>query len=211
VQEQSVTEWATSASTWLSFPELRAFDTQSVSIAYSVSRYQADLPVGPTVDPYATVPIEPFRGILSTLSLGYNYSNVEGSYYGISPEKGYRLGASLEVANDYTPGGMRGRDYLLLNAEYRLPIAYIDRGWSALPLYFRTLSMAAFADYGGAFDRVDLEKPFASYHLGIGAEMWLSLVFGYRVGGTLRVGHARGTDSKAVKGGQTYVVVASPF
>jgi outer membrane protein assembly factor BamA len=290
VQEQSVTEWTTSASTWLSFPELRAFDTQSVSVAYSVSRFGADLPVGPTVDPYATVPVEPFRGILSTLSFGYSYSNVEGSYYGISPEKGYRLGASLEVANEataseatltsltararayvtlpwlrhhvlalaasggssagsytrgglfytggfvgenvrglldsffdsamrqrvfvlrgYEPGGMRGSDYLLLNAEYRLPIAYIDRGWSALPLYFRTLSMAAFADYGGAFDRVDLEKPLASYHLGIGAEMWLSLVWGYRVRGTVRVGHARGTDSKAVKGGQTYVVIASPF
>jgi hypothetical protein len=41
--------------------------------------------------------------------------------------------------------------------------------------------------------------------------MWLNLVFGYRMDGTVRIGHARGTDSRAVPGGQTYVVVASPF
>lgn len=290
VRDHAATEWSTAAATWVSFPELREFDSQSLAVAYSVSRFDTDLPVGPDIDPYAEVPIEPFRGFLGTASLSWSYSNVERSFYDISPAKGYQLGASLDVANEatasdatltslvgrargyltlpwlrhhvlglavsggsaagsyargglfytggfvgegvgdligsfldsdlrqhsfvlrgYERGTIRGSDFLLFNAEYRFPLAYIDRGIGALPAYFRTLSAAAFADYGGAFNRIDLDRPFDSFHLGVGGELWLDLVVGYRIGGTVRIGHAIGTDAQAVKGGQTYVVVASPF
>jgi len=104
-----------------------------------------------------------------------------------------------------------GNDFNLLNVEYRFPIWYADRGISTLPAFLRTLSGTAFFDMGAAYDQLDLKDPLASYHQGVGAELWLELLFGYYVSGNLRLGVARGLSDDAPSGWQTYTVVSSAF
>jgi hypothetical protein len=104
-----------------------------------------------------------------------------------------------------------GNDFNLLNVEYRFPIWYADRGISTLPAFLRTLSGTAFFDMGAAYDRLDLKDPLESYHQGVGAELWLELLFGYYVSGNLRLGVARGLSDDAPSGWQTYTVVSSAF
>ena len=115
------------------------------------------------------------------------------------------------VLRGYEPRKFVGSQYNLLNVEYRFPVLYPERGVSTLPAFWRTLSANVFADYGGAFNRIDLDDPFNQYHLGVGAELWFDLVIGYFAGGNIRFGHARGLDEQAVQGGQTYMVLSSGF
>jgi hypothetical protein len=115
------------------------------------------------------------------------------------------------VLRGYRPAQFVGSQYNLYNAEYRFPLLYPDRGLSTLPVFMRTVSAVLFADFGGAFAAVNREDPWDSYHLGVGAELWLDLVFGYEVGLNVRLGHGQGTDSKAPHGGQTYLVMAATF
>lgn len=115
------------------------------------------------------------------------------------------------VLRGYEPAALIGSQYNLLNTEYRFPIVYADRGVATLPVFLRTISGTVFADYGGAYDTLDLEAPFDQFHLGVGGELWVDLVFGYHARGTLRLGYARGFGSAAISGGQTYAVVASAF
>ncbi len=116
------------------------------------------------------------------------------------------------VLRGYKPVAFIGSQYNLLNAEYRFPILYTDRGVSTLPVFLRTVSGAMFADYGGAFNTVDLNDPLSQYHLGVGAELWFDLILGYFVGGNVRLGYAHGVDdAQSIPGGQYYLIVASPF
>ncbi|MCC6213961.1 MAG: PD40 domain-containing protein [Polyangiaceae bacterium] len=115
---------------------------------------------------------------------------------------------SAFVLRGYEPAQFVGSSYGLAKGEWRFPLAYVDRGVSTLPAFLRTVSGAFFVDWGGAFDRIDLEEPLESFHTGVGAELWLDLVFGYYAPGNLRLGAARGLDSDAAAGWQTYLVVA---
>jgi hypothetical protein len=104
-----------------------------------------------------------------------------------------------------------GNDFNLLNVEYRFPIWYADRGISTLPAFLRTVSGTAFFDMGAAYDRLDLKDPLESFHQGVGAELWLDLLFGYYVSGNLRLGVARGLTNDAPEGWQTYTIVSTAF
>jgi len=115
------------------------------------------------------------------------------------------------VLRGYPPVAFIGSQFNLMNAEYRFPLLFADRGISTLPIFLRTLSGAVFADYGAAYDELDLEDPFDQYHLGVGAELWVDLVLGYHARGNIRLGYAKGFGEKAISGGQTYAVVASVF
>ncbi|HEV8245715.1 MAG TPA: hypothetical protein VGP93_08100 [Polyangiaceae bacterium] len=121
------------------------------------------------------------------------------------------LRQSSFVLRGYNPGQFVGRQYNLLNAEYRFPLLYADRGISTLPIFLRTISGTLFADWGGAFDQIDLKDPLASYHAGVGGELWFELIVGYYAGATLRLGLARGLDDEAPAGLQTYFVASSAF
>jgi hypothetical protein len=119
-------------------------------------------------------------------------------------QSGFRL-------RGYKPGQFAGNDFNLLNVEYRAPLWYADRGISTLPLSVRSLSGAAFFDYGAAYDRLDLQDPLALFHAGVGAELWLDLFVGYYVSANLRLGFAKGLDSTAPNGLQGYTVLSSAF
>lgn len=115
------------------------------------------------------------------------------------------------VLRGYEPGQFAGLEYALANAEYRFPLSHVDRGLSTLPIFLQSLSGVVFADYGGAYDSIDPDAPLDVFHLGVGAELWLSLTLGYQFGATLRLGAARGLDDEAPSGLQTYFVAASGF
>ncbi len=119
---------------------------------------------------------------------------------------------STFLLRGYKPGAFRGRQYHLMKAEYRFPIAYPEFGVSTLPAFLRTLSGALFADYGGAFDTIDVKEPFDELHLGVGGELWIDLVLGYYVRANLKFGYANGLDDEnKIEGGQFYFVAQAPF
>lgn len=119
-------------------------------------------------------------------------------------QSGFRL-------RGYKPGQFAGNDYNLLNVEYRAPIWYADRGVSTLPVFLRTLSGAVFFDYGAAYDRIDLQDPLEHFHGGVGAELWVDLFVSYYISANLRLGFAKGLDSTAPSGLQSYTVLSSAF
>ncbi|HWA76861.1 MAG TPA: BamA/TamA family outer membrane protein, partial [Polyangiaceae bacterium] len=125
----------------------------------------------------------PRRGLFST-----------GGFADVPAFDVYRSGIrqSAFVLRGFEPGQFVGNEYTLLNAEYRFPIAAVDRGVSTLPVFLEQLSGALFADWGGAYDRIDRNDPFQVMHLGVGGELWIQALLGYRVDGTLRLGLAHG-------------------
>jgi outer membrane protein assembly factor BamA len=118
---------------------------------------------------------------------------------------------SAFVLRGYRPGQFSGLEYALANAEYRFPLLFVDRGISTLPVFLESLSGTVFADYGGAYSRIDPDDPLDVFHLGVGGELWLALTLGYQFRATLRLGAARGLDDEAPAGLQTYFVAASGF
>ncbi|MBN1610031.1 MAG: PD40 domain-containing protein [Polyangiaceae bacterium] len=282
-----ITQWRTAASTWISVPRYYAYESQNLWLGYSLVEHHARLPVGENVDPYASVPVEPDRGVLGEVNVGWAYSNASGTWYGIGPERGWSSIVALDLADEatasdsalvslmgrarayvpmpwldhhvlalavsggasvgdfprqgrlfyvggfmsqdlaqtfvssvrqgafvlrgYAPNAFGGTEYTLLNAEYRFPLLSVDRGASTLPVFLRFLSGALFADYGGAFDRLDTERPLESYHLGLGGELRVDWVFAFGAEALLRLGYAVGTDSTAVRGGQSYFAAAADF
>ena len=281
-------ERQTGVTTGVSYGIPGEFEAQSVSLSYTAAEFHGDLPVGPQLDPFAPVTRLPHQGFISTLHLGYSYSNVEGSVWAISPEKGLTISLGADWADEvigsestltafsgtatayvpmpwsrhhvlafgaqaaaavgnyprrglyavggftdqsvgeivdafstglrqgsfvlrgYEPAQFTGTQFNLVKAEYRLPLLYLDRGISTLPVFMRGLSAAFFADYGGAYDRMDLEDPLDVYHLGVGGELWLDLVLGYFARGTVRWGLAKGIDDEA-PALQSYLVISSAF
>ena len=113
------------------------------------------------------------------------------------------------VLRGYEPGQFAGTNFALFNAEYRFPIAYVDRGLSTLPGFLRTLSGTLFLDWGGTYDVLDLERPYDAFHVGVGGELWIDFLLEYVTGGELRLGVAKGLDSEARKRLQVYFVAAS--
>ncbi len=284
-QRPLTTEHLTGASTGISYGMPGEFDSQSLSLSYTIANFSRDLPVGTRGDPFALVPLTPDRGYLAVLRLGYSYSNVQGTAYGIGGEKGFSIGLGLDeatpalgsestltaiggvasayqllpwgthhvlalalsggtslgsyarrglystggfvdeslydsytseirqsafVLRGYAPGQFIGTSYNLLNAEYRLPLLYADRGLSTLPIFLRTLSAVLFFDYGGAYNQIDPQKPFDQFHASIGGELWLDAITAYFMQSNLRLGIARRLDHDS-PGYQSYAVIVSGF
>jgi hypothetical protein len=89
----------TGVTTGLSIPFPREFEHQSASIAYVAERADAVLPTGMAADPFAPLPNEPRRGIVSRVRLGYAFSNTESSAYGVGRERGLDVYLALDEAH----------------------------------------------------------------------------------------------------------------
>ena len=284
-QNPLTTERLTGATTGISWAAPGEFDGQGVSLSYTIANFSRDLPTGTRADPYSLVPYTPDRGYLGLLHLGYSYSNVQGTAYGIGAEKGFSIGIGVDEAAEalgsestltaiggtatayqlmpwarhhvlalalsggtstgsyarrglyttggfvdeslydsyngvirqssfvlrgYAPGQFIGTSYNLLNAEYRFPLLYADRGLSTLPVFLRTLTGVLFFDYGGAYSTLDRNKPFDAFHGSIGAELWVDAITAYFLQTNLRLGIAKGLDHDA-PGTQTYAVIVGGF
>ena len=284
-QKPPIIEHLTGVATGVSLYAGGDNEAQYAALSYTAAEFATKLPLG-LPDPYAPLPLEPHRGFLGLLHLGYSYSNAESTNYAISLERGFSLSVGTDYADrvigsetsvtsfsavatgylklpwarhqvlavalsggtgggtyprrglfsiggfgdvplvdafrsnlrqsgfrlrGYKPGQFPGNDFNLVNVEYRTPLWYADRGVSTLPVFLRTLSGAVFFDYGAAYDRIDLKDPLALFHAGVGAEMWVDLFVGYYMSTNLRLGFAKGLDSTAPHGVQSYTVLSSAF
>lgn len=80
-----------------------------------------------------------------------------------------------------------GERALLFSGEYRLPLAYPQKGAGTGPLFLQRIHMAFFADYGSVFDG---SLDFNNFLLGVGTELRADLVVGYALPLTARLGYA---------------------
>jgi hypothetical protein len=115
------------------------------------------------------------------------------------------------VLRGYPAGAYAGRQYHQGTLEYRFPILYPERGVSTLPIFLGRVSGAAFVDYGGAFDDLDVEKWRQQFHTGLGGELLIDATVGYFLPLTARLGFAKGLSQEAIPGGKLYLVLSSPY
>jgi outer membrane protein assembly factor BamA len=99
-----------------------------------------------------------------------------------------------------------GDQFHVLNAEYRFPIMWIERGIDTFPLYLRRLHGNFFVDYGGAFNG---GFSFDKLKVGVGGELILELTYAYYFNAALQLGYARGFEKGG--GDQVYFLLNSPF
>jgi len=89
----------------------------------------------------------------------------------------------------YEPRSISGRQFHLLNLEYRQQLWNVERGLGTIPLYLRRVHLAALFDLGNAFDgplRVNELRP------AVGGSLRIDTVFGFFAPGTFDIGYARG-------------------
>jgi hypothetical protein len=124
------------------------------------------------------------------------------------------------VLRGFAPRSAVGRSYVQQNVEYRFPIIKPDHGISTLPAYLRRIDGNVFLDWGGAFDKLELDK-IQLFHQGllysqqlftsVGAELWFGATFGYFLSAQFRLGYAHGFGGAAIPGGQFYFIASSAF
>lgn len=89
----------------------------------------------------------------------------------------------------YEAGAFYGDQLHVLNAEYRFPIAWIERGYETLPFYLWRLHAAVYSDVGAAFfGKLTPDKVRAS----VGGELRLDGWLGYFLPFMLQLGYAHG-------------------
>lgn len=106
----------------------------------------------------------------------------------------------------YAPFSDFGSRFHLFQAEYRFPIAFIQRGPQTTPVYVDRMWASVFVDGGDAhFDRPDLSE----LRWAVGAELFTQFLVGYYVSYTLRIGFAYGFNESG--GARVYVHFGVPF
>ena len=76
-------------------------------------------------------------------------------------------------------------------AEWRIPLADIDRHLMVPPVGINRLALSLFYDLGAAWDR----GADPDYHRGIGVEIMTEPLLGYLLGWQARAGVAKGLDA----------------
>ncbi|HEX3598146.1 MAG TPA: hypothetical protein VHU80_23720 [Polyangiaceae bacterium] len=135
----------------------------------------------------------------------------QGGFADQSPFDAVRSGLRQTgfVLRGFPYGAFSGHEYNLANLEYRFPIVWVEHGISTLPVFWHGLTGSLFADYGGAYDRIDPHDLLGQYHLGMGGELHLTLAFAYFVETEFRLGWAHGFGNFGTS--QTYLVAAATF
>ncbi|HEX2093656.1 MAG TPA: hypothetical protein VHG28_14720, partial [Longimicrobiaceae bacterium] len=107
----------------------------------------------------------------------------------------------------YEPGTQRGDRALSATAEYRVPLALVERGFRLLPVFLDRVWGDVFADAGGAWCPGECERGFRSAPrrlrplYSVGAELGVDATVGYFVGMTLRGGVAVPLSEVSIAGG----------
>ncbi len=95
----------------------------------------------------------------------------------------------------YEARAFSGRQFHLLNLEYRQELFNIERGFATLPLYLRRVHAAGLFDAGDAFDgKLDL----STFKTSVGAALRMDYVLGYFATGSLDVGYSRGLNEEGI-------------
>ena len=88
-----------------------------------------------------------------------------------------------------------GRQFHLVNLEYRQILFHVEKGLSTLPIYMRRVHFAGLLDAGDAFnDGFDLDE----FNVAVGGALRFDLVFGYFAPGTFDIGYARGLTEEGI-------------
>lgn len=97
------------------------------------------------------------------------------------------------VLRGYSRSAFDGRYYAVFNAEYRIPIVDVDRGFGALPVLFERIVVAAFTDWGRAWSDAITLKDLAG---SVGASLIWGLRVGYGERISLMLQYAHGFDDE---------------
>ncbi len=108
----------------------------------------------------------------------------------------------------YPAGTVTGNRYLLLTAEYRMPLLDLFGGPSMVPLFMRRLKLAAFTDWGQAANQ-PLDYEPSAFRRSAGAEIITEATLGWRLNFTARAGYAHGFDDDGE--GQLYFFLGNWF
>ena len=106
----------------------------------------------------------------------------------------------------YPANYVQGDNYVLLSAEYRAPLVWIEKGYDTFPFYLRRIWGVLFTDIGNAF-----QGPFQGRDLktDAGAEAHFEFSLGYYLGGQVELGYAHGFATGG--GDRLYWVAAASF
>lgn len=137
----------------ISYADLQEFWSQRIGLSHTVSIIDSSLPVaslGP-FDPYAAIGKEPFRGVMSTIHLGYSLSTAESSFDTAGTPRGLNLNLGLDVADEAL-----GSEQSLYAGSFRARL-YVPMPWPGR----HTLALSsAGAMSGGTYSRRGI------YHVG---------------------------------------------
>lgn len=113
---------------------------------------------------------------------------------------GYQSDGTEFPLRGYPSRFLTGEYIATATLEYRSPVKYLFRGWNTKPFFWDRLHSAVFVDSGIVWDK---KKDFAwrDVKTGVGGELRLDMVLGYKLYITPAIGIAHGLDS----GGETRV------
>jgi hypothetical protein len=113
--QPTVVQETAGLSSSIGYTQAAAADSRSYSITHSVARTGAELPVPiDKLDPYET-PSFPARGLTSSVSLRYSYTNAERYGWSLGAERGYSLGLGLDVTDPALGSDFQG---FVTNADF---------------------------------------------------------------------------------------------
>jgi hypothetical protein len=95
----------------------------------------------------------------------------------------------------YPARAFTGRQFHLLNLEYRQELITIEQGFATLPFYLRRLHVAGLFDAGDAFDG---PLDVTSFKTSVGVSLRMDLVLGYFVPWSVDIGYARGLQREGI-------------
>lgn len=117
--------------------------------------------------------------------------------------------AALGLFRGATHGTPSGSRLLVANAEYRMPLAIVERGRGTLPLLVRTLHASVFVD--AARLRGSLSQADEGWRRAAGAELSTDVVIGYALPMAASVGVAWSHDAAGTHGATVYARLGRAF
>jgi hypothetical protein len=147
-----------------------------------------------TADVRAYFPVSPRHAVIAVrgaagTAWGDNQVRRVFSASGFGPQPGgFRFGSdAIGLLRGLDDDELFGRHAVVVNADYRVPLIRIDRGFGTLPVFARVIHGAVFVDAGNAwndrFNRSDIT-------VSLGGELSLDAVLGYVLPITFTTGAA---------------------
>jgi hypothetical protein len=155
----------------------------------------------------------------------FGVGGVRGDALAFPLSTGTGLGGTRDLfVRGYPEGSQFGDRALAASAEWRFPLARVERGVGLLPVFLNRLSGTAFSDVGSAWcvqgcdPRVAAAFPSAEPLWSVGAELGGDLLVGFHGGIRVRVGAAlplsrvpNAAGARRRPGGEVYVDVGQSF
>lgn len=116
---------------------------------------------------------------------------------------------AIGLLRGFDASDVSGRRAAVINADYRFPLRWIERGVGTWPLFLRSLHGALFADRGAAWDGTLRAR---DWRTSFGAELSADVVLGYWVPVSFTSGVAwRDDPSGATRGATAFVRLGRAF